>query len=186
MARLPSSVQVDDLLQAGNEASDVLCAAGRTRGPAEVVADLNLSFSADEHCDQYFTMVYGTLDPETGHGVLCQAGHPHPLVVSRQGLARRLGAGGFPVGLMAEAGYDEVAFRLAPGERLFLVSDGALDHRDPGGRPFGPQQLEQLLIRSCGEPMPQVLDTLESTLDGWSGGRPREDDISLLCIGMPT
>jgi sigma-B regulation protein RsbU (phosphoserine phosphatase) len=174
------------LLRNADAASDVLCARGRTRLPRDVLATLNASFAADEHCDQYFTMVYGVLDPATGHGTLCQAGHPHPLLVAPDGQVQALGSGGFPVGLVSEATYEDVPFKLAAGHRLVLVSDGVLDHRDPAGRAFASHRLESLLRKNRGVAMPQLLDNLEDALDRWSGEQPREDDISLLCLGIPT
>ena len=94
------------------------------RDPARVAELLNTRQLADTGIDEYFTLAYATVDLATGALRLVQAGHPHPLILRRDGRAEFVGEGGVPVGLLADAPYAGIDTVLAPGDRLLLYSDG--------------------------------------------------------------
>ncbi len=89
--------------------------------PHQVVHALNQRFVEKSDCKHYFTMVYGVLDVESGLGEMCQAGHPHPLIVADESKVRRLGKGGYPVGMLQEASYESVGIppRASVSDWLF-------------------------------------------------------------------
>ncbi len=155
--------------------------------PDQVLHWLNRHFVETDDCTHYLTMVYGVLNIETGAGELCQAGHPHPLIVENQRRVKKLGTGGFPVGMLAEATYEPVLFHLGEGERLVLYSDGITESRGEDGSPFGTQRLANLLgqihDRELSEGITQIGIQL---LQGWLRDTPGEDDISLLAIERRT
>jgi sigma-B regulation protein RsbU (phosphoserine phosphatase) len=150
--------------------------------PDRVVHALNQRFVEKADCRHYFTMVYGVLDVESGLGELCQAGHPHPLMVVSERKVTRLGAGGFPVGMLEESSYESVAFRLGMGERLVVYSDGITDSRGSDGRQFGEQRLANLLGSIHGQPLADGIDRIDRYLRQWQGDAAGEDDMSLLAI----
>jgi phosphoserine phosphatase RsbU/P len=149
--------------------------------PAAWVATFNtraLDIGAELGC----SLVVGWLDCETGHGRLCQAGHPYPLIIEPTGATRRLGIGGLPVGALDGARYVTTEFSLAPGERLVLCSDGVTDCVDQRGAPFGTTRLEQALARGAGSPREDALRAVSLALDAWRGTAPHDDDVSLLML----
>ena len=151
--------------------------------PHEVVAALNQRFLEKGDCTHYFTMVYGVLDVNTGSGQLCQAGHPHPLICDQQGNINKLGAGGFPVGMLDQASYESVPFHLAPGERLVLYSDGITECRAAADdREFGSQRLQALLAREQSAGLAESIEQLRRELLNWHGERPQDDDVSLIAL----
>ena len=149
--------------------------------PAAWVSSFNertLNVGAELSC----SLVFGWLDLVSGEGRFCQAGHPHPLGVDRRGVVRRLGAGGLPVGAMDGVPYIATDFRLAPGERLVLHSDGVTDCVDAGGRPFGQDRLEQALATAGGHDIHECLRAVSRALDDWRGRAAYDDDASLLIL----
>jgi sigma-B regulation protein RsbU (phosphoserine phosphatase) len=150
--------------------------------PHRVVAALNRRFLDKDDGGHYFTMVYGVLNVDSGLGSLCQAGHPHPLIVGQGGRLRYLGSGGFPVGMLAEATYESVDFRLGEGERLIIYSDGITDCRGTDGSHLGSQRLTNLLAEIHPHPLAYGIDRLGGHLDQWQGDATVEDDMSLLAI----
>src|SRR4051812_12096537 len=50
--------------------------------PAAVLSGLDRLFSATEDEEQFTTVAYAVIDPDTGAGVFSNAGHPPPLIVS--------------------------------------------------------------------------------------------------------
>lgn len=153
----------------------------RVRAPDAVVADLNRRFQSGDIAP-YFTMVYGYIDTQSGHGELCQAGHPHPLLARRDGRVEQVGHGGFAVGMLEGVPYDSVGFTLESGDRLILYSDGITDSRNAEGESF---ELERLigLAGDCSDTPPATLTTrVDEILRVWRGAGEIEDDISLLVL----
>ena len=180
-----NSFAIARLLSAQGGRNSRLIKAGLPRKPADVVAELNRHFLDEDQCDQYFTMVYGFVDAESGHGCLCQAGHPHPIKVTRSDGIEQLGTGGFPVGLIGEAAYENVHFHLDYNDRLYLFSDGVIEARNDDEEMFGIEQLSGILAASSNCQLPVGLRRIEQRLNDWSGDAAWEDDVSVFAIRRP-
>lgn len=154
----------------------------QTPSPARTVLDLNERFQATGDTVQYFTMVHGLLETRTGRGLLCQAGHPHPLLVPKDGPIQTLGRGGFPVGMLPQADYEDVAFTLGPGDRLFLYSDGVTEGADAHGREFSSERLMNILQESRDRKAQDLVSFIETALREHNGQAGFKDDVTLLCL----
>lgn len=151
------------------------------RSPAEVARRFNHLMLEEVATDTYFTMIYVDLDVVTGHGSLIQAGHPHPLLQHPDGSVEVLGSGGMPIGLMPEADWDEVAFHLSPGARLFIGSDGITEAERAGGEMLGEEGLIAILRTNAflnGNPL---LESLCWSVAQFTRGA-RTDDMSAVLI----
>jgi sigma-B regulation protein RsbU (phosphoserine phosphatase) len=146
--------------------------------PEEVAFRLNRLMIEDVQVDQYFTMAYAEIDLVSGQVKLVQAGHPHPVLIRKDGQMLSLGAGGLPIGLIPGATYDSVTTVLAPGDRLFLVSDGVTECPDPLGNELGTDGLITLLGQSVHLPSPNLLEALMWDLANFFVGNDFPDDVS--------
>lgn len=161
---------------------------GGIQSPAEVVRILNSRFCSEESdITSYFTIIYGVIDPDRGQGVLCQAGHPTPLIVNAARAVTSVGDGGPPVGLIPDLSWEDVTFTLNPGDRLCLFSDGITECENVGGEQFGPQRLERWLQQHARLPVDELLPRFGDHLTGWRNANRDEptaltDDVSLLVI----
>ena len=124
--------------------------------PHEVAFRLNRMMIEDVQVDQYFTMAYAEVDMLNGQVELVQAGHPHPVLLRRDGSMEALGEGGLPIGLIPGATYQSVSTVLLPGDRLFLVSDGVTECPDPDGNELGTDGLMAVLRRSLQTGQPAI------------------------------
>ncbi|KQQ57132.1 fused response regulator/phosphatase [Pseudomonas sp. Leaf127] len=98
------------------------------------------------------------------------------------------GAGGYqslpsrhlPLGILPASAFDErtEVLPLAPGDRIFLLSDGVMDTRDAQDRLFGTQRLCEVLAANR-EPAQLIEEILQALND--FGGQAR-DDVSMLDI----
>lgn len=104
------------------------------RDPVDVAARLNTRLDADTGIEEYFTMAYAVADLATGRVKMVQAGHPHPLLLRHDGSVEFLGDGGAPIGLLSDAGFEQIEFQMEPGDRLLLYSDGLTDCRMRDGK----------------------------------------------------
>lgn len=151
----------------------------RDAWPPEMVAHrLNRLMLEDLQVDQYFTLAYAEIDLATGQCMLVQAGHPHPLVLRADGRVEVLGDGGLPIGLIEGASYQRYTLRLAPGDRLLLVSDGITECPDPSGTELGVEGLLQMVAGHAGLASPQLLESLVWGLTAHAGGKDFPDDVS--------
>lgn len=146
--------------------------------PEVVVGRMNRMVIEAMQVDQYFTCVYALADLRTGAVSLVQAGHPHPLVLTAAGEVRKVGDGGYPVGLVAGARYDRVELRLEPGDRLILMSDGVIEVADAEGRELGEAGVARLVRRSRGLAGPAFLEALLWDLQVHAGDGEIGDDVS--------
>lgn len=148
--------------------------------PVDVVSELNRRFQPQG--DGYFTMIYGVLDTQTREIRFCQAGHPIPLQVSRDGTVNPVGDGGFPVGLWPDMTYEETLTVLSPGDRLLLYSDGILECTDPTGTPYSMDRLKQQLGNASKLSSKAALEAIQADLERWCEGKSFPDDVSMLII----
>lgn len=148
------------------------------RSPAQAVSDLNEMIQREVETEHYFTIVLATFDLVTGDGVMCQAGHPHPLVQEKNGLVKSLGEGGLPVGLLPTAQFEDVAFSLAQGDRLVVFSDGVIECADPSGKGLDDEGVEDLLHRNRTLKGEAFMEALMWDLSDFAGGEDMEDDVS--------
>ncbi|MGB9375329.1 MAG: PP2C family protein-serine/threonine phosphatase [Jiangellales bacterium] len=77
----------------------------------------------------YATGVHAAVDLSTGETSVRVAGHPAPQVRSVHGSWAPVPSKGPVFGLVPDAAFVPASVRLAPGDMLVMVSDGALDER---------------------------------------------------------
>ncbi|MFA3778301.1 PP2C family protein-serine/threonine phosphatase [Yersinia sp. 1652 StPb PI] len=164
--------------------------------PHKVVSELNRRFCIEnDDIASYFTLIYGVIDVQTAGGVLCQAGHPTPFIVSSSGQITPIGDGGAPVGLIDSMDYQDTAFTLASGDRLYLFTDGIVECENPEQELFGERRLQDLLAASQRDCVQTVFGQVQQALKYWhpvqedehqsdiqNGRSAFSDDISLLVI----
>ncbi len=158
------------------------------REPREVAQRLNSYFEDEQDGMLYFTMIYGVLDTRNGKGKLCQAGHPYPIISRADGSIEKLGSGGYPIGLIPDASYDQIDFQLYPGDRLLVYSDGITECRNTVRNEFGEQRLAQCLSRCRSFPLKQTLQMVKDRLSEWNNplnpDAGLQDDASMLALEM--
>ncbi|MFN6976821.1 MAG: PP2C family protein-serine/threonine phosphatase [Gemmobacter sp.] len=146
--------------------------------PETVAARLNRVLHEVIQVDQYFTCVYAEADLVSGRVSLVQAGHPHPLLLAADGRVTRIGQGGLPVGLIPEAAWERVEFRMAPGDRLVLMSDGFTECTAESGEELGEAGFSALLAATRGLSGAAMLDALLWEMERFSGSTEFIDDMS--------
>lgn len=146
--------------------------------PAEVVALLNEIILDEMETEHYFTMLLADVDLATGHVILAQAGHPHPVIQRADGSIEQEGPGGLPVGLIPGAEFSQFCIDLNKGDRLFLLSDGVTECPDTGNGLLGEEGLEALMVDLAGHELEDTLQAMVWKLDEFSGGKGFPDDVS--------
>jgi sigma-B regulation protein RsbU (phosphoserine phosphatase) len=146
--------------------------------PDEVVARLNTMVVEHMQVEQYFTCIWADADLTSGLVRLVQAGHPHPLVLRKDTTIEQVGAGGMPVGLLAEARYEVTEVHLNPGDRMLLMSDGLTEAADANGCQLGETGLRRILARNAGVAGTALLDALAWEVESHIATTMPGDDLS--------
>ena len=110
-----------------------------TRSPAAILTGLNRRLLGRTQ-GGFATCIVLRLDAD-GTATLANAGHLSPF---RDGVEWDVPAS-LPLGLAAEADYDEVRTRLHEGETLTLITDGVLEARNEEGELYGFERVAALM-----------------------------------------
>jgi sigma-B regulation protein RsbU (phosphoserine phosphatase) len=153
--------------------------------PSRVVEELNSQFQDTADNSLYFTMIYGIIDTVDRTIQLCQAGHPSPFFMPVNGSPQYVGDGGFPVALLPMAKYDSVTLSYAPGDRMFLYSDGVTECANAAGEMYGQERLKEFFSGMGDRPLFESLKQLRARIIEWNGGDSFDDDISVLAFELP-
>jgi sigma-B regulation protein RsbU (phosphoserine phosphatase) len=88
---------------------------------------------------------------------------------------------GLPLGLFDEAEYDELQFRMKPGDMFVFFSDGILDARNRKGDLFGRGRVEKIVSDCSGDPATCV-DAIFKAVAEHSAGVETFDDQTVVAI----
>lgn len=106
--------------------------------PAEIAAQLSTLFLQEWDGVPYVTCLVVTFDLPAHTLTYTNAGHPCGLLTGRGGV-RRLDLGGPPVGVFADAHFEQETLLIHPGDTYVLMTDGVTE------AVATPQDLENLL-----------------------------------------
>ncbi len=154
----------------------------RLTPPDEVVRDLNRRFQSEGSFSRYFTMIYGIINRTTGRVSLCQAGHPHPFLIRKNGKAEIIGHSGFPVGILPDLEYASYEVLLQPHDRLILYSDGITGCLNPDHVEYGMDRLTRALSDNAANSLAASVNAVNRQLRKWNGPAAFSDDMTLLAV----
>ncbi len=154
---------------------------GPLTGPAEVAAHLNRLVRADTSSNQFFTLFYGILDLPASTFTYVSAGHPGPIIVSGASATVRVPTPPC-IGILPAAPFREQEIRFAPGDRLYLYTDGLFEIEDDRGEQWDEPRLAEVALASADRPLAANLDAILKSAQQYQKAKTFADDISLLGI----
>ena len=151
----------------------------------ETVARVNAHMARFTAPDQFATFFYGELGLDTGRFTYCNAGHNPPLIIRAGGDIEELSEGGLILGVIGDTGYQEGTVSLAPGDMLFLYTDGITEAQNSLDEEFGVDRLTRLLVDMRRLPPDDLLDIVFEEANRFSaGGLLQQDDTTLLVLKL--
>jgi serine phosphatase RsbU (regulator of sigma subunit) len=148
--------------------------------PEELITRVNRLFWEVTPKGLFASLFFGVLDRDAGVIDYVNAGHEHPFVVRTDGRLLELEAGGTVLGLLEKSQYRRGQARLDRGDTIVFFSDGLTDRTSPTGEMFGVERLKEAAVRSRGDAARIALYSLLGEVQGFSGGLPAEDDVTLI------
>jgi PAS domain S-box-containing protein len=152
--------------------------------PAAVLGGLDRLFSATEQEEQVTTVAYLVINPQTGNGVLGNAGHL-PALVLEAGCAPRFDQveAGTPLGWASPR--KQHAFSLRPGSTAVFYSDGLVENRNRG-LDAGLEELAAVAARADEELLARPERLLEYLVERMLAGHEQDDDVTVLVMHVPS
>jgi len=138
-----------------------------------------------ENPEQLFVTAFGAIvDIDSGEMQFANAGHEPPFMRTPRGSPERvMDAGGPPLCVMLDFRYSTWRRKLAPGEWLCVVTDGATEAMNPQREFFGVERLRTALSWMPEDVEPQeLIRRLREDIVRFAAGAEPADDITLLVL----
>jgi sigma-B regulation protein RsbU (phosphoserine phosphatase) len=152
--------------------------AGPIHLPLEIVSAINGTLCRVLPSGAFFTLIYASLNHQTGRLALVSAAHP-PLILVHSGGSRvnivRLE--GDVVGAFQNAVFGFTELTIQPGDRMFLYSDGLIE--TGGSHEEGINRLAEACLNRRSLPLAELVPAV---VDEITAGRTAIDDTLLLGI----
>jgi serine phosphatase RsbU (regulator of sigma subunit) len=149
---------------------------------AEIGAANNL-LVANNRETMFTTLFCGVLDVTAGTLTYCNCGHHPPLVLRRgESTFEQLRNCGPALAIMDDFSYSPRSITLAPGDVLFLYTDGVTEAEDPQLHQFESARLEQALLEARGQPARGVVEHVVKRVTEFARGAPQSDDITCVAV----
>ena len=172
------------MVVAKNVLQNLAMAAKNPGNFAEVVARANDRLCVGNDQMMFVTVFFGVLDLRTGEFDYVNAGHNPPLVLRRGGEDSYLlpeGKPDKPLGVMEGLTYHQVALTLAPGDMVFLYTDGVTEAVNEAAELYGEERLKDDLVRAGNEaPVKEILAAVSGAVKTHAGNAEQADDITML------
>lgn len=148
---------------------------------ADLMRTLNTHLYANIPSNRLITLFYCEYDPATGALRYVNGGHNAPFLLRAAG-TERLPATGMALGVVPGGVFEERDTALAPGERLFLFTDGITEAFDPQEQEYGEERLLAFLESHAAMGPPQLIEGLRTDVLAFCGSvRPR-DDMTMMIV----
>ncbi len=153
-----------------------------TADPATTLTRLNRFLYESTQPSRFATVFYAELDETTRWLRYVNGGHVPPYHVSRGGSVSRLEMGGPAVGLLEGVGFEVGSVRLAPGDLVAMVTDGATEARSPDDEEFGDERVLATLAAHGRDGAEAALAALFQDVGRWTGPAGCSDDLTAFVL----
>lgn len=150
--------------------------------PIEVLHRMNRQFPVDSSVSQYFTMLYGVMETDTGCFHYSTAGHPPPIYIPAESGGYQLPGCGVPVGLHDQPDFEAESIKLSPGDRLLFLSDGVTESKDKSGSMVGAPRVVQWAEEGRSLNPTELARLVSHNVHDWHQSERPDDDVSILVV----
>jgi sigma-B regulation protein RsbU (phosphoserine phosphatase) len=155
---------------------------GASAGPAEIIARVNRELCQDNSDMMFVTLFFAMIEPATGELEFCNAGHNAPYRLNGKTVETIEGGKGIILGVRRDAVYSTGRLALAPGDGVYLFTDGVTEANNAAEELFGETRLEAVLGAADGAPCAEIVKSVAYAVRGFVGDALPSDDITMLAI----
>ncbi|MCF8029318.1 MAG: SpoIIE family protein phosphatase [Desulfohalobiaceae bacterium] len=145
---------------------------------------LNSHLVHDSRDDQFLTLFYAVLDPETHSLNWISAGHEPALCYrATTGGVEEVQSSGMPLGITNQAVHEKQrTLVMEAGDILLIGTDGIREARNNSREMFGNERLQKILTENANQTTEEICRRIVDSLRAFCGGAAQEDDITLVAI----
>ena len=149
----------------------------------EVFTVANEKLCEGNDAGMFVTAWMGILNVKTGKVLFANAGHNPPLVKHRDGTYEFLKTrAGFVLAGMEGVRYRKNELELAPGDAIYLYTDGVTEATDAKEELYGDDRLRAVLEKFREASPEEICAAVKRDVDGFVGSAPQFDDITMLSL----
>ena len=149
--------------------------------PAQALMNVNEQLCEGNEAEYFVTVWAAVVDLRTGEVVEANAGHEYPALCQKNGSYELVRTKHSPaVAIMEGMRFRERSFRLNPGDRLFVYTDGVTEATDAQNQLFGEERLVTALNQNPGLTQEKLLASVRESIDTFVGEAPQFDDLTML------
>jgi serine phosphatase RsbU (regulator of sigma subunit)/CHASE3 domain sensor protein len=160
--------------------------------PKRIIERANEALREATEPDSFTTLVYATIDFNTGEASWLNMGHPSPFILTsplRDPEVGQIRPRGYylegprnrVLGWFDDPGMAETVIRLEPGDRLVFYTDGFLEAKSPQGEVWGDHRLAGALTRLAPLDSAVIGEELVRDVEGFAAGK-LDDDLTMLIV----
>ncbi len=153
------------------------------KSPKEVLEEVNGQLCVNNPIDMFVTVWLGILELSTGKLTCANAGHEYPALCRANGEYELVkDPHGLVLACLDSSRYQEYTLQLAPGDRLFVYTDGVAEATDANNELYGTDRMLASLNSHLADTPLELLPKLKADIDTFVGEAPQFDDITMLAI----
>ncbi len=133
------------------------------------------------HQGYFATVFFAVLNPATGDLLYINGGHNPPVHAFAAGGHQLLEPTGPALGMLANSTYTVGRTCLAPGDALFMYTDGVTEARNESSEMFGLDKLLKVATQP-GRTAQDLADLADRAVRGHTGYAEQADDVTMLCM----
>ena len=153
-----------------------------TEDLGSAVAELNRDLMDEADEEMGLTLIVGVLDCRTGEVDLVNAGHENPLHMHKGGAIEDVPLRGGPPLCVIDFPYAVETIKLAPGDTLVVITDGATEAANEHNELFGVEGVLAALESVRGESAGHRVKHLANEVRFFEGATDTSDDLTILAL----
>ena len=157
----------------------------RHPSPSRCLHEVNEFVCQDNDACMFVTVFYGVLDLRDGTFRFCNGGHNPPRHLTADGAVNALPlTGDFALGVADGHDFGESSITLAPGDALFLYTDGITEACNHELEEYGDARLDAVLGEGVPETSQELSESVVSSVEQFVDGATQFDDITCLSLRL--
>ncbi len=166
---------------------------GLYSSPADILQDVNGRLCEGNEENMFVTAWLGILTISTGELISASAGHEYPVFYRNgRGFELERDLHGMAMGGLEGMMYRDTHWRLAPGDMLFLYTDGVPEANNSSQELFGTERMlnaleksRQTVHQASGAEKTDLqlfFSVMRGHIDDFVGDTPQFDDLTMMCV----
>ncbi|MCX7725640.1 MAG: SpoIIE family protein phosphatase [Chitinispirillaceae bacterium] len=150
--------------------------------PSELVTKINEDLVSNIHSGHYLTCFWGIFNMVEKTLTFCNAGHPVPIQIKKDGKMVGLSTTGTFIGILPNNTFEEKIVKFEKGDRFFLFTDGIYEaEMSPSKTSYEPLGYEGFIsiLASCKDlPFSRIIPYIKGKLSNYT----YDDDYTLIAM----